>query len=158
MHLCFIGLTKAYDPVGRTLLWVVLARFGVPPRMLAVIRKFRNGIQACVRLDDEECSEKFDVDRGLRQECVFAPPLFNMFFTAVLRVAEKHFLADATIMDNMVQPQRKKETGEKKGKPREGKDGRRGGRRRRRRRRSCGGSCTLTMRASYRDHQESCRG
>ena len=59
--------------------------------------------------------------------CVLAPLLFNMFFTAVLRVAEKRFLADAAITDNMVQLQRKKEKGEKKGTSRTDKvDGRRG--------------------------------
>ena len=52
--------------------------------------------------------------------------LFNMFFTAVLRVAEKRFVADAAITDNMVQLQQKEED-EKKGTSRTGKvDGRRG--------------------------------
>ena len=126
LYLCFIDLTKAYDSVDRTLLWDVLARFSVPPRMLAAIRQFHDGVQACVRLDGGECSDKFDVGQSLRQGCVLAPLLSNMFFTAVLRVAEKRFLADAAITDNMVQLQRKKE-GEKNGKSRTGKvDGRRG--------------------------------
>ena len=57
---------------------------------------------------------------------MLAPLLFNMFFTAVLRVAEKRILADAAITDNMVQLQRK-EKDEKKGTSRTGKvDGRRG--------------------------------
>ena len=83
-------------------------------------------MQACVRLDDGECSDKFDVGQGLRQGCVLAPLPFNTFFTAVLRVAEKCFLADAAITDNMVQLQRK-EKGEKKGTSRTGEvDARRG--------------------------------
>ena len=100
LYLCFIDLTKAYDSVDRTLLWDDLARFSVPPRMLAVIRQFHDGMQSCVRLDDGECSDKFDVGQGLRQGCGLAPLLFNMFFTAVLRVAEKRFLADAAITNN----------------------------------------------------------
>ena len=44
VYLCFIDLTKAYDSVDRTLLWDVLARFGVPPRMLAFIRQFHDGM------------------------------------------------------------------------------------------------------------------
>ena len=47
-------------------------------------------------------------------------------------MAEKRFLADAAITDNMVQLQRKREKGEKKGTSRTGKVDRRGGRRRRR--------------------------
>ena len=30
LYVCFIDLTKAYNSVDRTLLWTVLARFGVP--------------------------------------------------------------------------------------------------------------------------------
>ena len=38
LYVCFID-PKAYDSVDRTLLWTVLARFGVPKRMLSVIRQ-----------------------------------------------------------------------------------------------------------------------
>ena len=105
MYLCFIDLTSAYDAADRNLLWDVLAPFGVPPRMLAVIRKFHDGMHVCVRLDNGDCSDKFNVGKGLRQGCMLAPLLLNMFFTAVLRVTEKRFLPDAAITDNMVQLQ-----------------------------------------------------
>ena len=69
--------------VDRTLLWTVLARFGVPQRMISVIRQFHDGMRACVRLDDGVWSGRFAVDQGLRQGCVLAPLLFNIFFAAV---------------------------------------------------------------------------
>ena len=67
LYACFIDLTKAYDSVDRTLMWKVFARFGVPQRMISVIRQFHDGMRACVRLDDGECSEWFPVEQGLRQ-------------------------------------------------------------------------------------------
>ena len=54
---CFISLLKAYDSVDRTLLWQVLAHFGVPPREIRVICQFHHGMRACVRSDDDQRSE-----------------------------------------------------------------------------------------------------
>ena len=57
---------------------------------------------------------------------MFAPLLFNVSFTAVLRVAGKRFIADAVIMGSMVQSQRKEKGGEKEGRTRAGRvDGQR---------------------------------
>ena len=79
LYVCFIDLTKAYDSVDRTLLWTVLARFGVPQNMISVIRQFHNGMRACVRLDDRVCSRWFAVEQGLRQGCVpRAPPVEHL--------------------------------------------------------------------------------
>ena len=82
--MCFIDLQNAYDSVDRELIRVVLSRFGVPEKMLTVIRQFREGMRARVRTDDGdgEHSEWLDSTRGLRQGCVPSPLLFNIFFAA----------------------------------------------------------------------------
>ena len=90
LYVCFIDLTKAYDSVDRTLLWTVLARFGVPQNMISIIRQFHDGMRACVRLDDRVCSRWFAVEQRLRQGCVLAPHLFNIF-AAVINVASTRF-------------------------------------------------------------------
>ncbi|CAB1101598.1 unnamed protein product [Ectocarpus sp. CCAP 1310/34] len=79
---CFVDLTKAYDSVDQDLLWDVLRRFGVPPKMLAVIRHFHEGMRA----------------RG----CNLAPLLFNLFFAAMLMVAMAEFDKDRKVMADMV--------------------------------------------------------
>ena len=47
LYACFIDLTKAYDSVDRTLVWTVLARFGVPQNTISVNRTIAsNSIRA----------------------------------------------------------------------------------------------------------------
>ena len=102
LFLCFIGLEKAYDSVDRTLLRQVLARFGVPPQMIEVIRHFHDGMRACVRNDDGRCLEWFEVAQGLRQGCVLSPLLFNVFFAVMLLVALESFSKDAGILADLI--------------------------------------------------------
>ena len=109
LYVCLIDLTKAYDSVDRTLLWTVLARFGVPQNMISAIRQFHDGMQACVRLDDRVCSRWFAVEQSLRQGCVLAPLLFNIFFAVVINVASTRFNADKGIMDALVHLRKKRE-------------------------------------------------
>ena len=104
-------LYKAYDSVDRTLLWTVLARFGVPQNMISVIRQFHDGMRACVRLDDRVYSRWFAVEQGLRQGCVLASLLFNIFFAAVINVASTRFKADEGIMDALVYLRKKRGAG-----------------------------------------------
>ena len=111
LYVCFIDLTKAYDSVVRTLLWTVLARFGVPQIMISVIRQFRDGMRACVRLDDRVCSRWFGVEQGFRQGCVLAPLLFSTFFAAVINLASTRFKADKGIMDVLIHLRKKRGTG-----------------------------------------------
>ena len=104
-------LPKAYDSVDRTLLWTVLARFDMPQIMISVISQFHDGMRACVRLDDRVCSRWFAVEQGLRQGCLLAPFLFDIFFAAVIHLASTRFKADKDIIDALVHLRKKRGAG-----------------------------------------------
>ena len=111
LYVCFIDLTKAYDTVDRNLFWTVLARFGVPQNIISVIRQFHDSMRACVRLDDKVRTRWFALEQGLRQGCVLAPLLFNIFFAVVINVASTRFKADKGIIDALVHLRKKRGAG-----------------------------------------------
>ena len=79
--------------------------------MILVICQFHDGMRVCVRLDDRVCSRWFAVEEGLRQGCVLAPLLFNIFFAAVINAAFTRFKADKGITDALVYLRKKREAG-----------------------------------------------
>lgn len=81
-YLVFIDLRKAYDSVPREALWAVLRKFGVPDVVVDLIESFHSDMTATVR--GGAPAKAISVENGLRQGCVMAPVLFNIFFAAVL--------------------------------------------------------------------------
>lgn len=61
-YACFLDLQKAYDLADRTILWEVLRRFGVPRKLVSIIRQYLDGMKVYFRLDDGESSDRFSVD------------------------------------------------------------------------------------------------
>ena len=86
LYSVFIDLTKAFDTVKREALWDILARFGCPPKFIQIVRLFHVDMTGQV-LSSGEQSDSFFTSSGVKQGCVRAPVLFNLFFTCVLRQA-----------------------------------------------------------------------
>ena len=102
LYVCFIDLQKAYESVDRELPRVVLARFGVPEKMLTIIRQFHEVMRARVRTDDGEQSESFDVTQRSRQGCVLSPRLLNAFFAAAIHAVLVRSSEDPDILRDLV--------------------------------------------------------
>ncbi|XP_076054495.1 uncharacterized protein LOC143033187 [Oratosquilla oratoria] len=86
LYAVFIDLTKAFDTVNREILWVILSKLGGPEKFVNLIKKFHDDMTGQV-LSGGEVSEPFNISNGVKQGCVLAPILFNLFFTCVLNHA-----------------------------------------------------------------------
>ena len=94
LYVCFIDLRKAYDSVNRDTLWAVLQRcYHLPKKLLTIIRVMHDQSTAAIRAYGKT-SEEFAVTSGVRQGCVLASTLFNMFFNAVIRMAIDNHLQE----------------------------------------------------------------
>ena len=86
LYIVFVDLTKVFDSVNRNLLWRVLGRIDCLCNLVNIIRSFHNNMSASI-IDSGASSKSFAVTNGVKQGCVLAPLLFNIFFSVMLHVA-----------------------------------------------------------------------
>ena len=86
LYACFIDLRKAYDSVNRAHLWRILQQYGIPTKIIQLLRDLLYGTEAAVHMYGSK-SDWFGVHTGVRQGCVIAPLLFNVFVDYLARVA-----------------------------------------------------------------------
>ena len=73
---CFIDFKKAFDSVNRRMLWHKIEHnFGIKGQFLKALYE---KVSICVKVNNE-FSNWFDVDSGVKQGCVLSPTLLSMF-------------------------------------------------------------------------------
>ena len=80
----------------------MFARFGVPGKMLTIIRQLHEGMRARVCTNNGEHSDWFGVTQGLRQGCVLSLLLFNVFFDAAIHAVLVRFSEEPDICRDLV--------------------------------------------------------
>ena len=86
MYTDFIDLTKAFDMVSRSGLWLLLRKFGCTEKFTKILKWLHEGMLGRVNIGGE-FSESFPVTNGVRQGCIAGPILFNLFYAAMLSEA-----------------------------------------------------------------------
>jgi hypothetical protein len=89
VHQLFIDFKEAYDSVKREVLYNVLLEFGIPKKLIKLIKMYLS--ETCSRVCvDKLLSDKFPIQNGLKLGDALSPLLFNFALQyAIRKVQEK---------------------------------------------------------------------
>ena len=80
---CFIDFRAAFDSVDREMMYKIMKHYGLPQKVVNVIRNSYEGFKCCVKAEGEK-GQMFDVKTGVHQVDVCSPFLFGLVINCVL--------------------------------------------------------------------------
>ena len=86
IYFCFIDYTKAFDCVDHNKLWKILKKMGIPDHLTSLLRNLYAGQEATVRTR-QETMDWFKIGKGVHQDCILSPCLFNFYAEYIMRNA-----------------------------------------------------------------------
>lgn len=81
LYVNFVDFEKAFDSIHRDSLWSILRHYGIPSKLVHLIRSFYDNFRCSVGHSDTF----FEVKTGVRQGCVMSAVLFNLAIDWVMR-------------------------------------------------------------------------
>ena len=75
LYINFVDYEKAFDSVDRETLWRLLRHYGVPNKIVNIIRNSYSEMN-CKVIHEGQLSRSFEVKTGVRQGCLLSPFLF----------------------------------------------------------------------------------
>ena len=85
MYVNFVDFEKAFDSLHRDSLWSILRNYGIPQKLVRLIRSFYDNFRCCVG----HGNAYFEVITGVRQGCVMSAILFNLTIDWLMRQTTK---------------------------------------------------------------------
>ena len=86
LYINFIDYEKAFDSVTRTTLWRLLRHYGVPEKIINIIRNSYDGLN-CQIVHGGQLTDSFEVKTGVRQGCLLSPFLFLLVIDWIMKTS-----------------------------------------------------------------------
>jgi len=83
-----VDYSKAFDTVHHEAIWSAMSEFGVPNHLTWLLKGLYDHATGVVRVEDEH-TEEFRFEKGVRQGCLVSPLLFNMIGEKIMREVEE---------------------------------------------------------------------
>ena len=85
-YFCFIKYTKALDCVNNNKPWKILQEMGIQDHLTCFLRHVYAGQEATVKTGHGK-TDWFQIGKGVRQDCILSPCLFNLYEEYIMRNA-----------------------------------------------------------------------
>ena len=71
MYLNFIDFKKAFDSVHRESMWIIMRKYGIPDKIIRMVKIFYEDFECAVEDHGKICSS-FSIKTGVKQVCNIA--------------------------------------------------------------------------------------
>jgi hypothetical protein len=72
----FIDFQKAFDSLHRDSLWKIMRSYGIPSKLVTIVKLLYKDFRAAVVCENNQLSESFPINTGVKQGCILSPFLF----------------------------------------------------------------------------------
>jgi hypothetical protein len=86
-YVVFVDIVKAFDSVNREMLWQILAKFGLPEKLITVVKKLYTNVLVKIRVGNAK--DSFDSTSGVKQGDPAASLLFLYPMQAALEIMDR---------------------------------------------------------------------
>ena len=86
IYFCFIDYAQAFDCVNHNKLWKILKEMGIPDHLTCLLRNLYAGQEATV-ITGHGTTDWFQIEKGVRQDCILSLWLFNLYAEYIMRNA-----------------------------------------------------------------------
>ena len=84
LYINFVDFRKAFDTVDRATIWRILRHYGIPQKIVNLIRSLYENT-TCHVIHNSDLSQPFAVGTGVRQGCLLSPLIFSLVIDWVMR-------------------------------------------------------------------------
>ena len=84
LYIVFIDFKQAFDSLHRGSLWKILRHYGIPSKLVNISQSLYKNFE-CRVIHNNELTEPFKVDTGVKLGCILSPILFSLAIDWVMR-------------------------------------------------------------------------
>ena len=89
LYLNFVDFEKAFDSVHHESLWLIMKKYGIPEKIVRIVRTFYEDFQ-CAVIDQGELCEWFNIKSGVKQGCNMSGFLFLIIMDWIMKKTVGH--------------------------------------------------------------------